>query len=105
MAGKKANKIPKTTIVQAGPKTSSKTVDKKGITDSTEKRPQKTQKTQKTVRSKSTAQGVSANYFETQSISVDLGEFFSEEDESFYSTELIKQMEVAINSKINKKNW
>ncbi|MFA5926449.1 MAG: ABC transporter permease [Parcubacteria group bacterium] len=32
-----------------------------------------------------TVQGVSANYFETQSISVDLGELFSEEDENFYS--------------------
>ncbi|MCK9378982.1 MAG: ABC transporter permease [Candidatus Moranbacteria bacterium] len=32
-----------------------------------------------------TFQGVSANYFETQSISVDFGEFFSEEDENFYS--------------------
>jgi len=32
-----------------------------------------------------TVQGVSANYFQMQSISVDSGELFSEEDEGFYS--------------------
>jgi putative ABC transport system permease protein len=32
-----------------------------------------------------TVQGVSSGYFQMQSISVDLGELFSEEDESFYS--------------------
>ena len=64
MAGKKANKIPKTTIVQAGLKTSSKTVDKKRITEVTEKKSQRSRKTQKTVRSKPTAQGVSAALYD-----------------------------------------
>ena len=42
-----------------------------------------------------TVQGVSANYFETQSISVDFGELFSEEDESFYSKVAVIGPEVA----------
>jgi putative ABC transport system permease protein len=42
-----------------------------------------------------TIQGVSANYFETQSISVDFGELFSEEDESFYSKVAVIGPEVA----------
>ncbi len=42
-----------------------------------------------------TVQGVSANYFETQSITVDFGELFSEEDGSFYSKVAVIGPEVA----------
>lgn len=42
-----------------------------------------------------TVQGVSANYFESQSVSANLGELFSEEDETFYSKVAVIGPEIA----------